>query len=605
MRESNKIICLLTIIIMFFQSNIYSQGLNSEQIHKKFNNAVVEIITIGFDGKPLAQGSGVIINDSGYVVTNYHNFENAEGILIKHFDKIYQGNEILGADIIRDILIIKLKGDHFPSIKCADFNKIKVGQKIYTIGSPQGLENTISEGIISRIGYTPQLNRNLIQITAPITHGSSGGAVINEKGELIGISSYGLNEGNLNFAIPINEIENINIIPIKDRKSLQLINLYYRAINAFDAQFYDKSIYYLKKCIHIDSSHISFYYNIGINYEKSNNLDSSIIFFKLAIKKNSKYALAFCELGYIYHIIGEDEAAEKNYLKSIKLNPKIPNAYNNLGAFYLNKNDYKKSVFYSKKALEYNRYNEGTYSNLIVAYRREKEYNLSIEYAKKGLEKFPNSEWLYYSLGKVYKEMKDYYRAVESFSHAIKIDENCFKAVVGLGMTYSLLHDYENAIQCYKKVVYYYMSKTKPLINQNSDDEIGLNTADIVLTYFGLGNAYLQKENLTEANRFFEEGLKISPNVIDDFSFLLYSTSFEYYNKKQYEQAEKFLNKFLDHKSTNPSANNLMGILLTLKGKYEEAIKYYIVAIKYDSKNSGIYFNIAKTYLKVGKEVRR
>lgn len=371
-----KKLVIIKILFVTCAVPIFAQEFNAEQIYEKFRDAIVMIKSLGFDGKLRGQGSGIIINDSGYVVTNYHNFNQSERIIVEHFSKQYSGDLILGADIIRDILIIKLKGNSFPSIKQADLSEIKVGQKIFTIGSPLGLENTLSEGIISKIGYYPQFDRNLIQITAPISHGSSGGAVINSKGELIGISSYGFDNGqNINFAIPIDEVKSINLISTNDKKSLSLLSLYYRGINAQDAGDYDKSINFYKEIIKIDSTYAPIFYNLGLAYEELGETDNAIAFIELSIRKDSSFASAYNELGFIYTHLNDYDRAENLYIKAIKLDPRNASAWNNLGAIYFLKEEYKKGITYSQKALELNKYYDGIYNNLAVAYQSLKEYD--------------------------------------------------------------------------------------------------------------------------------------------------------------------------------------------------------------------------------------
>ncbi|OGU35654.1 MAG: hypothetical protein A2315_17410 [Ignavibacteria bacterium RIFOXYB2_FULL_35_12] len=343
---------ITTIISLVYSLPLIAQELSAVQIYEKYKDAVVMIKAIGFDGRLRGLGSGIIINDSGYVVTNYHNFEKSERIVVEHFGKQYSGDLIVGADVIRDLLIIKIKGGKFPSIKQADLNKVKVGQKIFTLGSPLGLENTLSDGIISKFGYYQQFNRTYIQITAPISHGSSGGAVINTQGELIGISSGGDKRGqSINFAIPIDELKSVNLIPINDKRSLILLNLYYRGINANDAGEYHKSIGIFKEFTKIDSSCAPIYYNLSLAFGKIEDLDSAIKYLELTIRKDSQFVLAYNQLGYVYTLLGDYTKAEKLYSKAVQLNPQFAGANKNLGTIYIHKKEYDKAILYCQAAL--------------------------------------------------------------------------------------------------------------------------------------------------------------------------------------------------------------------------------------------------------------
>jgi S1-C subfamily serine protease len=158
-------------------------------------------------GQAFALGSGFFITGDGLAVSNYHVIEGASALKIYTTDgKTYWVSSVALQSMAKDIAVLRIKGTGFSFLPIADSAKISGGQAIYTIGSPLGLTNTISDGIISN----PSRSINgspFIQISAPISPGSSGGALINEYGQVIGITSAGFNDGqNLNLAIPINQI---------------------------------------------------------------------------------------------------------------------------------------------------------------------------------------------------------------------------------------------------------------------------------------------------------------------------------------------------------------------------------------------------------------
>lgn len=156
------------------------------------------------------QGSGFFISPDGLAVSNYHVFEGTgmglEAIKLSN-NQQYKLDEVIYKDKQNDVMIFTVKapsGTRFNYIPLSSHNA-QIGDKVYAIGSPRGLENTFSSGEISQFR-----EGNLIQISVPIDHGSSGGALINEYGEAIGITSSGY-EGsgaNLNFAVNINVVKN-------------------------------------------------------------------------------------------------------------------------------------------------------------------------------------------------------------------------------------------------------------------------------------------------------------------------------------------------------------------------------------------------------------
>ncbi len=188
---------------------------DATQISEKVAPSVFYIMVGDSNGEPLATGSGFFVTEDGVAVTNYHVIEDTGTGIIETIDeKVYEITNIIAFDKDLDIAIIKVGkteiftgevAESFPAVTLADSDNIKAGQRIFTLGSPQGLKNTISDGIISNVSRE---EGKLIQITAPIQHGSSGGALINEYGEVLGITSGAFNEmGNLNYAVPINYIK--------------------------------------------------------------------------------------------------------------------------------------------------------------------------------------------------------------------------------------------------------------------------------------------------------------------------------------------------------------------------------------------------------------
>ncbi len=221
-----KHLLLFSLAFFFFNSNTFTQTLTADQIYSKTNNAIVTIYTFDTNDNPISQGSGVVLNQKGWVVTNYHVYEGASKIVVKHANKIVAYSNIVAMDAEKDILILKIVDRSFPSIPIGNSDLLKVGQKVYAIGSPLGLENTISEGIVSGLRTNQEKTKSFIQISAAISPGSSGGAVLTSKGELIAITTSTITKGqNLNFAIPVNDIlEVYNKTNIKQNNSIATEN---------------------------------------------------------------------------------------------------------------------------------------------------------------------------------------------------------------------------------------------------------------------------------------------------------------------------------------------------------------------------------------------
>jgi Do/DeqQ family serine protease len=162
-------------------------------------------------------GSGVIIDaEKGYVVTNNHVVDNADEILVKLTDGRELVAKKLGADEQSDIALLQIDAERLTDVKVANSNELRVGDFVVAIGNPFGLSQTVTSGIVSALGRSG-LNiggyEDFIQTDAAINRGNSGGALVNLRGELVGINTaiFGPNGGNvgIGFAIPSNMMQSL------------------------------------------------------------------------------------------------------------------------------------------------------------------------------------------------------------------------------------------------------------------------------------------------------------------------------------------------------------------------------------------------------------
>ncbi|MBS3915384.1 MAG: trypsin-like peptidase domain-containing protein [Bacteroidetes bacterium] len=162
-----------------------------------------------------SQGSGFFVRD-GIVVTNFHVVKGSTEGIIKSLEtkQEFPILNIIVEDEENDLALLKIAEGYHTVLPFGDVTKIQRGDKVYALGNPQGLEGTFSEGSVSAEDRVIK-NKHLIQYTAPISGGSSGGPILNTKGEVIGVTKSSIDEGqNLNFAIPISKVQELlNRIP--------------------------------------------------------------------------------------------------------------------------------------------------------------------------------------------------------------------------------------------------------------------------------------------------------------------------------------------------------------------------------------------------------
>lgn len=183
-----------------------NRKLEGSQIFERYGDAVFMVFTS--DGNNGYQGSGFFVSNDGLAVSNYHVFKGTtigmEQIKIAGSNKAYSVTKVLHKSEKEDFIVFRVNCQNTNYIPIAR-SKPKIGDKVYAIGSPRGLENTFSSGEVSQWRAD-----NLMQISALIDHGSSGGALINEYGEVVGITSGTFADGsqaNLNYAWSIDAVK--------------------------------------------------------------------------------------------------------------------------------------------------------------------------------------------------------------------------------------------------------------------------------------------------------------------------------------------------------------------------------------------------------------
>jgi len=183
-----------------------------QELYRRASPAVVFITQVDAAGKTTSLASGFLVSPNGIIVTNHHVIDPDQGavhirVKIPRGD-VFSDVRVIYAEQRRDFAVIAIKATGLPVIPVGDSDKIEVGDRVIAIGNPKGLELTLTEGIVESVRLDPQNGYRFIQHQAPISPGSSGGPLMNMKGEVIGINAFGVRDAqNLNGAIPINYVK--------------------------------------------------------------------------------------------------------------------------------------------------------------------------------------------------------------------------------------------------------------------------------------------------------------------------------------------------------------------------------------------------------------
>ncbi len=185
-------------------------ALTPAQVYAKVSPSVWKVLTYDVDGLPLGQGSAVVISHET-LVTNCHVLRKAKRVVVRR-ETITIDAKLDMWDVQRDLCQLRAKGMTAPAVGLSSSSRLAVGQEVYAIGNPKGLDLTMSAGLISSFRRDEQDRLILIQTSAAISGGSSGGGLFESEGLLVGLTTIGSVTGdaqNLNFAIPVDWVREL------------------------------------------------------------------------------------------------------------------------------------------------------------------------------------------------------------------------------------------------------------------------------------------------------------------------------------------------------------------------------------------------------------
>jgi len=398
---------------------------------KKVKPSVVLIETFDKDNKPIGQGSGFFIDNKGRLITNHHVVESAYSATIKtSAGKEYPVQGIVAKDTEADIvkLVVNLPDANITLLNLS-VNVPSEGEDIFVIGNPLGLESTVSTGIVSAVRDIPAFGK-ILQITAPISPGSSGSPVINRKGEVIGIATLIVTKGqNLNFAIPSDKIIALTETP-KATLSESYASL---SVDANSAQsFYDK----------------------GLKELWQENWSAALTYFQKATEKNPDYAGAWFNLGVTYAELGRHQDAIEAYKQAIRIKPDLANehyTHKNLGAAYSELGRWQDAIEAYKQVIRIKPDDAAAHYDLGVTYAELGRHQDAIEAYKQAIRIKPDFAEAHNNLGAAYGSLEHHQEAIEAYKQAIRIKPDHATAHFNLGLTYCLITgDKGSALEEYK-----------------------------------------------------------------------------------------------------------------------------------------------------------
>ncbi len=211
MRHKIRIMAIFVSSLVFTtwglaQNNEAKSPKSPSEIAREQSKAVVVLEGLDDRNNVIGQGSGFIVTTNGAIVTNLHVVRGAAMVRVKlPSGDMYKTVEVVDVDDAKDLVVLKIKGFKLPTVQLGDSDRVEAGEPVVVISSPEGLTNSVTTGVIS--GVRRLETHRVFQITAPTSPGSSGGALFDSSGLVVGIVTYVLKSGqNINFAVPVNYV---------------------------------------------------------------------------------------------------------------------------------------------------------------------------------------------------------------------------------------------------------------------------------------------------------------------------------------------------------------------------------------------------------------
>ena len=342
---------------------------------------------------------------------------------VKRRTYLIQG--ILAIDVENDLALLHVTIPGVNPLRLGDNDKVRIGDQVYVAGSPKGLEGTFSDGIISRISRGEGKER--LQMTAPISPGSSGGPVLNSEGKVIGVAFMTI-EGrqNLNFAIPAKYVKALlntkeTVTPLAQREhNISAKTYYYRGNTKHDIGFYQNAISDYSKAIRLKPDFMEAYHNRGNAKAELGQHLEAITDFDIAIKLKPDDAMSYYNRGAAKASLSRYVEAIADYDIAIKLNPDDVISYSLRGA--------------SKADL-------GRYSEAIA------DFDTAIRLK-------PDFAVAYRSRGSAKASLGEYVEAIADYDIAIKLEPDdamsyslCGASKAELGQTWAAKQDLHTALR--------------------------------------------------------------------------------------------------------------------------------------------------------------
>lgn len=433
--------------------------------------AVFSIEVINRQGAVVGTGTGFSISSKGLMVTNRHVIQRAKTItVLSDSGGRYEAKGVVAYDRDRDLVVIQLVGKNFPHLKLpnSSSDEVRVGEAIAVFGSPLGLAGTLSDGIVSAIRSDVENNDQvvgLIQISAPISPGSSGSPVLRMNGEVIGVATLASQEGsqNLNFAIPTERLSHLKyldeIVDFAD-----FMNVFYQSEIRESSEFnrYQESVKTSELDDLLDTSRAlvekfpsnpEAYYYLANSLRKFGRFEEARVCSERLLEIDPDSVRGWRSLGYSQQRIGEIDAAIRSFETAIELDPDDSVSWESLGGALRQNQNYARAEEALKKSLELDSTSVSAWHDLGLSLVQADKHRDALSPLEMTVMLDPQYVEAWCDLGSLRASLFKLRDAAEAFRKAVTVDPDCAIGWSGLGSVLNEMGYMEEAGRAYGRAV--------------------------------------------------------------------------------------------------------------------------------------------------------
>lgn len=438
---------------------IEAQDLLPELV-RRIKPSAVAIETYDSRGEKLSRGSGFFV-DADRIVTNRHVLEGAYRAEVHSSSgAVFPVKGVLAVDAEGDIALLKIDTPA-PPIRPLPLDKTspQEGESVVVIGNPLGLEGSVTNGIVSAVRDIPTFGR-IIQITAPISSGSSGSPVVNMQGQVIGIATLQITGGqSVNFAIPSERISQLQVATMTSladlvassgrNKRAKAVQFFRDGLSFLSKDDCEKALPYFEKAVESDNNYAEAWAQSGFCNEKLGRHAEALEASKKAVSLRPS-AESYFNIGLASFYLKQYKDAAEGYRQSIKLDPyNAADAYYALGLVYRDWGKPDEEIQAYKQAIRLRPDYTVAFERLGSRYLKSKKYNEAVEIFRQLAALKPGDANAPNNMGEAYFELNKLNEAMESFRQSIRLKPDFGKAYYNLGRTLIALGNRDAALEQY------------------------------------------------------------------------------------------------------------------------------------------------------------